>query len=487
MWIPFVIGGAVFIGVIVLNIGIVAYYGNVKRRSLLPSLTTVASLTVALVSLLIIPIDIYSVSNKNYRSDVKLHAAIRAIYALLYGIIILLCFIAVPFSYFFYEKHDPENPRARIKRAFLYTIIFIAILIVLILVGLFLRNPSVFKGKDKPSEWAQNLVGEGGFIGALSFFIGCVTVCGYLIWISYTAYGMSNLPLTLIKGAKSFEQEKKEIGKKIEKNQKKLSKQKDPRKAENENRKLEKRLHQVRLAHQGINRLKVLLRPFGIVFGVVFFAISLLITVSIFLTLIDRLVNHIGCGIACGFILSHSGIFNPLDRLLVLLSHAFPLDFILLLVIILYLYLATLNGIVYWGIRLCCIKLYSFREARTPPQGLLIGSVFLMINLLAIENQILTIAPSYAMFGSQRIMVDNVSTACGLNYVNSTDNIQDECVPTQIGGIINLISLKSPIFGLIFFGFACAFIILWVAGVFISIFRARDSTVEVFSSDEDVI
>jgi len=248
-------------------------------------------------------------------------------------------------------------------------------------------------------------------------------------------------------------------------------------------KRLEKRLHQVKLAHQGINSLKVILRPFGIIFGAIFFLVSLLIAVSIFLTLIDRLINHIGCGIGCGFILSHSGIFNPLDRLLVLLSNVFPLDYILLLLIILYLYMATLNGIVYWGIRLCCIKLYSFKEQRTAPQGLLIASIFLMTSLLAIENQILTIAPSYALFGSQKFVTENKTVPCGLNYVNLTD----ACIPTQVGNIINLVSLKSPFFGFIFFGMSCAFIIMWIIGVFIAALRARDSTVEYISSDDSVV
>jgi len=239
----------------------------------------------------------------------------------------------------------------------------------------------------------------------------------------------------------------------------------------------------VRLAHQGINKLKVILRPFGFIFGIIFLVLSLLIVVSIFLTLIDRLINHLGCGIGCGFILSHSGVFNPLDRLLVFLSNAFPLDYILLLLIILYLYWATLNGIVYWGIRFCCIRLYDFKEQRTKPQGLLIASIYLMTSLLAIMNQLVTIAPSYAMFGSQKIVVHNKTVSCGLSYYNNVTNV---CVPTQVGDIVNLISLKAPLFGFIFFMMSCAFVVMWVIGVFIAALRARDSTVEYISSGESV-
>jgi len=294
---------------------------------------------------------------------------------------------------------------------------------------------------------------------------------------------MSNLPLTWIKGAKSLDEEKKEIGKKIEGTERKKKKNRDAYDADNEKKKLEKQLQHVKRAHQGVNKLKVILRPFGFIFGIVFFLLSALIAVSIFLTLIDRLINHLGCGLACGFILSHSGVFNPLDRLLVLLSHVFPLDYILLLIVILYLYLATLNGIVYWGIRLCCMRLYDFREQRTKPQGLLIASIYLMTSLLAIMNQLITIAPNYAMFGSQKTVYHNKTVLCGLSYYNNATN---ECVPTQVGDIVNLISLKAPLFGFIFFVMSCAFIVMWVIGVFIAALRSRDSSVEYISSGESL-
>lgn len=65
-----------------------------------------------------------------------------------------------------------------------------------------------------------------------------------------------------------------------------------------------------------------ILRPFTFLFGIVFLLLTLLIVISISLTALDKILNSY-CGAKCGFILKYPQIFNPLDKLLVLLSAVF--------------------------------------------------------------------------------------------------------------------------------------------------------------------
>ena len=38
--------------------------------------------------------------------------------------------------------------------------------------------------------------------GAISFTIACLTIFGYITWITYTAYGLSSFPIGILKGTK---------------------------------------------------------------------------------------------------------------------------------------------------------------------------------------------------------------------------------------------------------------------------------------------
>ena len=83
----------------------------------------------------------------------------------------------------------------------------------------------------------------------------------------------------------------------------------------------------------------------------------------------------------------------------------FPLDFVIVGVIVIYVYFAALKGVTGIGIRFFCIKLYEFRKGATMPQGLLIGCGLMMLSVLALNMQMLMIAPQYCNFGAQKINV----------------------------------------------------------------------------------
>jgi LMBR1 domain-containing protein 1 len=71
--------------------------------------------------------------------------------------------------------------------------------------------------------------------------------------------------------------------------------------------------------------------------------------------------------------------------------------------IVLYLFAATIAGLVQSGIRFLWVHMYTIKARRTAPQALLITAIVLMLSLLALNSSMTTVvAPQYAQFGSQR-------------------------------------------------------------------------------------
>ena len=113
-----------------------------------------------------------------------------------------------------------------------YTTLAIAILLALLLTGLLLKARTTDEKTDL--DWFRRLLTSSGmhlisdkrlhtvrkdqktlsYIGAeksLSFVIAALTLVGMLIYISYTAYGLSALPLAFIKGNQSVESQRDDI------------------------------------------------------------------------------------------------------------------------------------------------------------------------------------------------------------------------------------------------------------------------------------
>jgi LMBR1 domain-containing protein 1 len=64
---------------------------------------------------------------------------------------------------------------------------------------------------------------------------------------------------------------------------------------------------------------------------------------------------------------------------------------------------ATTRGIISIGIRFLWVNMYKFRRAATQPQGLLAGTMLLMLSLAGLCYSLtMSVAPDYSMFGSQK-------------------------------------------------------------------------------------
>ncbi|KAF6114417.1 LMBR1 domain containing 1 [Phyllostomus discolor] len=142
-------------------------------------------------------------------------------YYTLYSVILFCVFLWIPFVYFYYEEKDDDDTGkcTQIKTALKYTLGFAVICALLLLIGAFV--PLNVPNNKNSTEWEKvkflfEELGSSHGLAALSFSISSLTLIGMLAAITYTAYGMSALPLNLIKGTRSAAYERLENTEDIE-------------------------------------------------------------------------------------------------------------------------------------------------------------------------------------------------------------------------------------------------------------------------------
>lgn len=151
-----------------------------------------------------------------------------------------------------------------------------------------------------------------------------------------------------------------------------------------------------------IGKLKALGRPFEIIFGILVLLVSLAVVASMLLTSIDKSKNSI-CKSHCGYILARISLFNPINWLFVAASKFFPADYALALLLVLLLFVASVVGTAFVGIRFLWVSLFKIQSGHTKPQGMLLATVMLTLTVLAINYAItMIIAPQYAHYGGQK-------------------------------------------------------------------------------------
>jgi len=237
----------------------------------------------------------------------------------------------------------------------------------------------------------------------------------------------------------------------------------------------------------GWRKVWFMIKPFLFLFGFVFGLLSLLIFVSMLLTNIDKAANAFGpgnstCRAACGFVLDNSTIFNPLNVLFTYVSAYFPLDYVLIGCIIFYIFFATLSGVTEIGVRFLWVNLYKIRRASSPPQGLLLTAIILMLSVLSLNMEITTLAPQYATWGSQTYFSPKVNKTipCDFNSV-----IDKDCYMTQISSFVNSISVRTSFFGVIFYAATWLFLVCFLIGLVIALIRGKASNIEARDDDSD--
>ncbi|CAG8689525.1 17611_t:CDS:2, partial [Cetraspora pellucida] len=180
-WIAFII----IIGILfVFSILFTKYYQDRRDSETLATFVTICSLTLCLSAIALFPVDIFLVSSTvNLNTGLKHDWAkdqvqnilnqINAVYYGMYGLIAIFCSFVIPFAYFYFEEYEEGESNQQPK------------------------DKKIPVDLDFFKKFLTGSLGEN----SISFIIAILMVIGMIIFIVYTAPGLSLLPIRMIKGA----------------------------------------------------------------------------------------------------------------------------------------------------------------------------------------------------------------------------------------------------------------------------------------------
>ncbi|KAF9429251.1 hypothetical protein BGZ76_001597, partial [Entomortierella beljakovae] len=391
----------------------------------------------------------------------KLQSTMTTIYYVAYSLIASCSFFWIPLSYFYFEEmtDDGQYIVKRLWISFKYTIYFIMISCILFLTGLLMQSE---KHDGIDLEWLRQFITTLGNGKIIIVFISTIfTLIGMSIIVFYTAPGLSLLPLHLIAGAKAIHSKSDETSVLLAANRERqnliLSRYKQ----------LQHRPTAVIGGGRGRN--PVLTERDRQ-------AMSELADEEMMLTNRSRQAQRLKDSwlYRCQFII------RPFEILLGLVGAYFPIDYILIVIIILYMFWATTKGVISLGIRVLWVNLYEFRKAATQPQGLLAATMIMMLSLAGLGYSLtMSVAPEYSMFGSQKYCNKNTPITGSRDCSNDPDLIIPchidapigLCVPTVTSTTILKVIAANPSLGIAFFYMQWAFIGMFFLALIFNIIR----------------
>ncbi|VDI67551.1 LMBR1 domain-containing protein 1 [Mytilus galloprovincialis] len=466
-WVPFVV---IIILALLFSVVYIKYFMSKYDPSLSTTISGIISLTIALLTVCLVPIDVFLASfmknsdgtfkewanSSDTRDSVENTVSIG--YYTLYALVTFCLFLLLPFMYFFYEEKDESNPtscRSKFCTASKYTVVFLIIAGVLMLIGGLVPTKPQPIGNSTEWDNVKNLfmqMGTNGGEDALSFVISILSLIGMLALITYTAYGMSALPMSLIKGQSNAKSELEKV----------RQKQKDNK------------------AH---------IQPFEVVIGVAFQLLTLLIFLSLLLTNIDKALH--GKGYKLGYALPKRTLPNPIDIVLVFCQKVFPLDYILFTAVVMYLIFCSMSGVRNIGIWFFWLKMYKIRPRRTRPQGILMLCMILMFIILAINIVVYQLTPQYSMYGSQMFKAPHNTTVLNKTSIIyklehcSLDSSRDDCVITRMALLLNRFFYKMWFFGAAYYWATWVFLGFMVLGFLVAVIKKRKSAIDGEVDEDD--
>ncbi|NXW37365.1 LMBD1 protein, partial [Phaetusa simplex] len=495
-------------------------YQSRRESEVISTITAIFALAIALISSALLPVDIFLVSYmKNQNGTFKewadanvsrqIEDTVLYGYYTLYSIILFCVFLWIPFVYFYYEEkeEDDGNTCSQVKTALKYTLGFITICAILLLIGAFV--PLDIPNKKNSTEWEKVKLLFEEFGSSRKFEICMFSMESSVTWntlkpVNFSmAYGMSALPLNLIKGTTSAAYERLENTEDIEEVEQHLlrikSKCRDGRPLSSRDRRtvqqLEERLRTLRRRERHLESIEKswwtkfceAIRPLKIVWGVFFIIVALLFTVSLFLSNLDKALHS--AGFDSGFIILGTNLTNPLNMLLPVLQTVFPLDYILITTIVMYFIFTSMAGIRNMGIWFFWIRLYKIRRGKTRPQALLFLCMILLLIVLHTSYMIYSLAPQYVMYGSQKYLVQCydiltniiVQFIFKLLYFLLFAYLLDQCIVTRTYLFLHKFWFFSAAY---YFG-NWAFIAVFLIGLIVSCCKGKKSVIEGEVDEDD--
>ncbi|XP_072016820.1 probable lysosomal cobalamin transporter [Amphiura filiformis] len=509
-WISFCV---VFVLALVYSFFYIRHYQSKYHSECSSSLAAIFSLTVTLMSIALVPIDVFVVSfmkdeNGNYTqwaesNSTRQHLEDTLLYSYyaLYACITVCFFMIIPFTLFYYEEGDEDTTtKQRICTALKYTSCFLFAAGVLLVIGAFVPLQSIPEDKNI-SNWQEfqflvNELGDSKGETALYFLVGAITLLGTLGIIVYTSYGMSAWPIDNIRGfrnakeelqevqdeARANKEQRRHIRKKYRENRKKMS-SRDKDRLDNlqdeEDLIQRKERHLVTIQKSLWYKCGVCWRPFQVVLGIALIPMGILVFISLILTSVDRFKHSLGA--KTGYVLPERHYPNPIDMFLLLCQQVFPLDYIFFVGLVVYFLFASMAGIRRIGIWFCCVKMYKIRPHKTKPQGLLFLCLIMMCVILALNVMLYTLAPEYMTYGNQKYIPSNSTTP-----VQCTTAIKD-CTMTVTTALLTKFVFQLWFFGACYYWANWVFLAFILIALLVALIKKRRSTIEgeVDASDTD--
>ncbi|KAG9321715.1 hypothetical protein KVV02_006629 [Mortierella alpina] len=497
-WGAFGLMGSILLG---FSIFFTLYYSDRQDREPFAMLVTVLALTLCLTTVALFPVDIFLVSRimdpttglrYEWATDeaiAQMQLSVKVIYTGAYSLIASFIFFWIPLSYFYFEELADEEQTLlqRLWASLRYTVFFMLVAAILLLTGLFMKPD---RHEDIDLDWLRKILADPDGSGALSFVAGVMALAGMGVLVFYAAPGLSLLPLHMLAGSSSIPARVSETHAQLAANRERQnsilnryrhrgdhSGSRNVSRLSDRDRQAISELAQeeIILENRSINvqrvrdscfhRYQCIIRPFQIILGLAGTILTALLVAAIIVTSIDQMDNDF-CGGPCGYIFSGKNLPNPLNILFLKLSPYFPIDYILIVMIILYMFWATTKGIISIGIRILWVNLYSFRRATTQPQGLLAATMLLMLSLAGLSYSLtMSVAPEYSMFGSQKycnhtipVVGRDCSDYPSLIIPCHIDAPAELCVLTVTSSNILKIILATPVLGRAFYSMQWIFV-----------------------------
>jgi LMBR1 domain-containing protein 1 len=195
-----------FVLAVLFSVWLVRSYVLKRESTAFLSSISIGAITVTLICILLIPVDIYSISSgidsstgthSNLSTLENTRQAIKALYYACYALCLLFAFIILPFGYFYFETHEERPARERAFTAAKWTIGFLIFFLVLMIAGLVIK-----RGKSEGTDWKAKLSNEFT-IGdtMLGFCIGTLSCVGLTAYLLYASYGLARLPVRMMAAA----------------------------------------------------------------------------------------------------------------------------------------------------------------------------------------------------------------------------------------------------------------------------------------------
>ncbi|KAK4129410.1 hypothetical protein N657DRAFT_640029 [Parathielavia appendiculata] len=499
------------------------------ERSVAVSIVSIFSLSALLATVFLLPVDIALVSSttsahlgakKDWATPPRVDSilqTLKIVYYTLYTLDALLCLIVIPFTYFWYEEYDEveeeEGTRstgARIWQALKYTFGFVFLVVALFLIGFFVPAAGSSHGRHMDLDYFKRLLAANNGEKALTFGVGLLVTLGTLLYVLYTGAGLALLPVSFIKSAPSISapQLSATTASALERNRE-LQRQLEMRNAgrtegmsQKDRRELDALLREERTLvrrerlaaeargdgrskiYRAWTKVQAVFRPFKLLGGIFLLLLAILVWVSMLITSIDKSVNSI-CKQHCGYILGHLNVFQPINWIFVQSAKAFPVDYILMALLVLFFFSSSITGLASIGIRFLWVRIFQIKKGRTAPQALLITAVLLALIILAINYAVaMVVAPQYAIYGTQTFCVNTPRRPGGqpdcrehrdmvrpCSEVFSEPAAKDVCTPTVMSTFLNRITLNWPVFGAVDFWAQFAFLAVFLVVFLTSLFR----------------